>query len=64
MNLVFGGQDPDNECDNFWENIIFPDVKQYYQITSTSENKLDRKDVRLNALWFALLDQVGLKLEQ
>lgn len=56
MNLVFGHSEEKNI---FWHEVLLPEVVQYYQYYSLED--LKKHDIRLNALYFALLELVGLK---
>lgn len=46
----------------YWEQVLLPEVVQYYQYYSLED--LKRHEIRLNALYFALLELIGLKCVQ
>jgi hypothetical protein len=56
MNLVFGQSE---ESYDFWNFIVLPEARHYYQL---SADEIEMKEVRLNALYFAILEHVGLTL--
>ena len=55
MNLVFGQSE---ESTFFVEKIVRPEVANYYNYPL---DDLEKREIRLNALYFSLLELVGLR---
>lgn len=55
MNLVFGQSD---ETTFFFEKIVRPEIANYYNYPL---DDLEKREIRLNALYFSLLELVGLR---
>jgi hypothetical protein len=55
MNLVFGQSE---ESTFFVEKIVQPEVSNYYNYPLYD---LEKREIRLNALYFSLLELIGLK---
>lgn len=56
MNLIFGLS---QEKKIFWEQILLNEVRDYYIYYPLEE--LAKHEIRLNALYFALIDLIGLE---
>lgn len=56
MNLVFGHSE---EKELYWKQILLPEVAQYYMYYPIED--ISKHEIRLNALYFALIDLIGLK---
>jgi len=58
MNLIFGASE---EKEDFWKEVVLTETSTYY---SYPLDNLKRHEIRLNALYFALIDLIGLKVTQ
>lgn len=56
LNLVFGES---QEHDEFFRYLVFPETSEYYQFPI---EELLSHELRFNALYFALINALGLKL--
>lgn len=56
LNLVFGHSD---DTRNFWSQVLLPEVSVYYSYEMRELVKFERN---LNALYFALVQQLNLKV--
>ena len=56
MNLIFGASE---DHDNYWEDIVIPETESYYNFDAKI---LKAHEVNLNALYFAILVNIGLTL--
>jgi hypothetical protein len=57
MNLIFG-QSEDNK--RFWSEILAPKASSYYDYPFDT---IDKNEFKLNALYHALIDNVGLSVK-
>jgi hypothetical protein len=55
MNLVFGQSE---ETSYFFEKIVRPEIANYYNYPL---DDLEKREIRLNALYFSLLELVSLR---
>jgi hypothetical protein len=71
MNLIFGHGEEKN---HFWHTVLLPEVAQYYQVVIPEissyyqdypleelQKCYSQNEIKYNALYFAVLDQIGLK---
>ena len=63
MNLVFGLGE---ETRMFWDEVLLPEVHVYYLLTTSSYGLADlyKFDRNLNALYFALVEQLNLNVTE
>ena len=58
MNMVFGESE---ETSIFWEEVLFPELFYHYNFDLNELHKFERN---LNALFYALCEQIGLKVTE
>lgn len=56
INLVFGAGE---ETDEFWNTVLLPYASQYFNFPFEELQKANRY---LNALFFAFISQIGIKI--
>eukprot|EP00351_Strombidinopsis_sp_SopsisLIS2011_P002444 CAMPEP_0116871726 /NCGR_PEP_ID=MMETSP0463-20121206/2210_1 /TAXON_ID=181622 /ORGANISM="Strombidinopsis sp, Strain SopsisLIS2011" /LENGTH=73 /DNA_ID=CAMNT_0004510703 /DNA_START=718 /DNA_END=939 /DNA_ORIENTATION=+ len=56
MNLVFGASE---ERDDFWNDILLRETSEYFNYPYED---LTKHEMKLNALYFAVIDVTGLKV--
>ena len=58
LNLIFGNGE---ETSSFWEEVLYAEVAAYY---GYSYEELRKSEKNLNALYFNLIEQIGLRVKR
>jgi len=59
MNLVFGSGDENEE---FWYEILLRETSEYFTYSYEELRKFYKNEMKINALYFAVIDITGLKV--